>query len=175
MQNEVQLIWKDLSQELYGFIFNKVKDEASSKDILQNTFLKIHLNIGQLRDCSKLTAWVYQITRNVIHDYFRNKKSLIPFETTELPIKEEPSFQKLTDCINSKIEQLPKAYQEALILTTFNNLKQTELADYLGISYSGTKSRVQRAKGKLTDLVADCEQVETDNQGRITGHNLDMD
>lgn len=56
MQNDIQLIWKDLSQELFAFIHHKVKDEATSQDILQDTFLKIHLNIGQLQDCSKLTS-----------------------------------------------------------------------------------------------------------------------
>ena len=173
MQNEIQVIWKDLYQELYAFVHSKVKEEETSKDILQETFIKIHLNIHKLKDCSKLTSWVYQITRNVIHDYFRNKKQFIELKNIELPVQEEPSFQRLTNCINSKIEQLPKAYEEAIVLTTFKNLKQTELASYLGISYSGTKSRVQRAKEKLIDLVADCEHVETDSKGNIIEHNLD--
>lgn len=173
MQHEIQVIWKDLYQELYVFVNNKVKDQQISKDILQETFIKIHLNIYKLKDCSKLTSWVYQITRNVIHDYFRKKKQFVQLEDIELPIQDEPSFQKLTNCINSKIEQLPKVYQEAMVLTTFKNLKQTELANYLGISYSGAKSRVQRAKTKLIDLVADCEHIEIDTQGNIIEHNLD--
>lgn len=173
MQHEIQVIWKDLYQELYIFVQGKVKNEETSKDILQDAFIKIHLNINKLKDCSKLTSWVYQITRNVIYDYFRNKKQLVELDDIELPIEAEPSFQNLTNCINSKIKQLPKAYEEAMVLTTFKNLKQTELAAYLGISYSGTKSRVQRAKAKLVDLVGDCENVETDNKGNIIAHNLD--
>lgn len=173
MQHEIQIIWKDLYQELYAFVQSKVKEEATSKDILQETFIKIHLNIYKLKDCSKLTSWIYQITRNVINDYFRGKKQLVELENIELPVEEEPSFLRLTNCINSKIEQLPKKYEEAMVLTTFKNLKQTELANYLGISYSGTKSRVQRAKEKLIELVADCEHVETDRKGNILGHNLD--
>ena len=161
MQNEIQIIWKDLYSELFAFILSKVKDEDTSKDILQETFIKVHLNIHQLKDCSKLTSWIYQITRNVIQDYFRSKKPSVQIENIELPTEEEPSFQRLTECINNKINELPKLYKEAMVLTTFKNLKQTELADYLGISYSGTKSRVQRAKGKLIDLVANCDQVET--------------
>lgn len=173
MKDEIQIIWKDLYQELYAFIRSKVKEEEASKDILQEIFIKIHLNLHQLKDSSKLTSWIYQITRNMIHDYFRNKKQLVYLEQIKLPIEEEPSFQKLTSCINSKIEQLPSSYEEAIVLTTFKNLKQTELANYLGISYSGTKSRVQRAKEKLIGLVADCEYVETDSKGNIIEHNLD--
>lgn len=173
MQNEIQIIWKDLYQELFIFINSKVKDEEISKDILQETFLKAHLNIHKLRDSSKLTSWIYQITRNNINDYFRNKKQMVQIENLELAIEEEPSFQNLANCINSKIEQLPEKYQEAMVLTTFKNLKQTELADYLGISYSGTKSRVQRAKEKLKELVIDCENVETDEKNKVIEHDLD--
>ncbi|MCL4144907.1 UNVERIFIED_CONTAM: hypothetical protein GTU68_043938 [Idotea baltica] len=173
MQDEIQIIWQDLYQELYLFVLGKVKDEETSKDVLQESFIKVHLNIHKLKDCTKLTSWIYQITRNVIHDYFRNQKQFAQIESIDLPIKEEISFQRLTSCINSKIEELPDIYAEAMILTTFKNLKQTELSNYLGISYSGTKSRVKRAKNKLIELVADCEHVETDSKGNIIEHNLD--
>ena len=173
MNNEIQLIWKDLCQELFAFINSKVKNEDVSKDILQETFFKAHMNIHKLRDSSKLTSWVYQITRNNINDYHRNNKQMIQIENLALAIEEEPSFQNLTTCINSKIEQLLEKYQQAIILTTFKNLKQTELADYLGISYSGTKSRVQRAKEKLKELVIDCENVETGSKNQIIEHDLD--
>ncbi len=173
MRSEIQIIWNDLSQELSSFIIGKVKDEETSKDILQETFLKAHLNIHKLKDPSKLTSWIYQITRNNINDYFRNQRNILPIEKIELPIEEEVSYQNLSKCINSKIEDLPDKYQEAMVLTTFKNLKQTELADYLGLSYSGTKSRVQRAKEKLKDLVIDCENIETDYNGKVIEHNLD--
>jgi RNA polymerase sigma-70 factor (ECF subfamily) len=45
MQREIQVVWEDLSQELSAFIYGKVKDKEVSKDLLQDTFLKIHLNI----------------------------------------------------------------------------------------------------------------------------------
>lgn len=173
MSTEVQIIWKDLYQELDAFVYSKVKDVEISKDILQETFVKAHLNIDKLRDCSKLTSWIYQITRNVINDHFRNRKNFVQIEKIELAEVPDPSFQKLENCINSKIDKLPNVYKEAMVLTVFKNLKQTELADYLGISYSGAKSRVQRAKGKMKNLVADCENVETDDKGNIIGHQLD--
>ena len=173
MDNEIKIIWEDLGQELSAFINSKVKDVDASQDILQDTFLKAHMNIHKLIDSSKLTSWIYQITRNNINDYFRNKKQLIEIENVELAIEEEPSYQNLANCINSKIKQLPEKYQEAMVLTTFKNLKQTELADYLGISYSGTKSRVQRAKEKLKDLVIDCENVEADRKNKVIEHDLD--
>ena len=45
-----------------------------TNDILQEVFLKIHLNLTKLKDQSKLSSWIYQITRNTINDYFRKHK-----------------------------------------------------------------------------------------------------
>lgn len=73
MEKEIEYIWADLHQELRSFIHKKVNDADLSEDLLQDVFLKIHQNIHALADSSKLTAWVYQITRNTIADHFRKK------------------------------------------------------------------------------------------------------
>jgi RNA polymerase sigma-70 factor (ECF subfamily) len=52
-----------------------------------------------------------------------------------------------------------------MLLTYFNAYSQLELAEKLNISYSGAKTRVQRGREKLKDLIQDCPNVETDNKG----------
>jgi RNA polymerase sigma-70 factor (ECF subfamily) len=173
MQADIQLIWRDLHLELRRFILGKVGDEILADDLLQETFLKIHLGLDGLKDGSKLTSWVYQITRNVIIDHHRKARHDQQIDDLELVAEREPTFRNLSRCINEKIRVLPEKYREAILLTTFREIPQTELADYLGISYSGAKSRVQRGRENLTRLVADCDLVETSTQGKVTGHDLD--
>lgn len=173
MNQDIQLVWRDLHQELRRFIFAKVNDESLTDDLIQETFLKIHLAIGGLKDSSKLTAWVYQIARNVITDNFRKARPHQPFSDLAPVAEEELTYLNLSRCINAKIKALPEKYRQAIVLTTFSSLPQKDLADYLGISYSGAKSRVQRGREKLTEMVADCDLVETDRRGKITGHELD--
>lgn len=158
MENEIQNIWKDLHQELQKFIFFKVKNKQISEDILQDVFLKIQLHVHTLKDSSKLTSWVYQITRNTILDHFRKENNLSSIENIDIPEADKDiDYLKLSNCINSKISNLPPAYKEALLLTILKDFSQIELADYLGISYSGAKSRVQRGKEKVKTLVLNCE------------------
>ncbi|WP_298780944.1 sigma factor [uncultured Polaribacter sp.] len=78
MKTEINTIWIDLNEEFYKFILGKTKDVKASKDIHQEVFLKVQTKIHQLKHTSKLTSWVYQITRNTIVDYFRkgNNKNL---------------------------------------------------------------------------------------------------
>jgi DNA-directed RNA polymerase specialized sigma subunit, sigma24 homolog len=63
-----------------------LKNKHDAEDILQNVFYKIHNSIYQLKDTDKLQAWIYQITRNAIIDYYRRKE--IVMESTELPEEE---------------------------------------------------------------------------------------
>ena len=58
MQTELGYIWKDLNGELQKFVFGKTKDKEVSREIVQEVFLKVQINIKQLRDTSKLTSWV---------------------------------------------------------------------------------------------------------------------
>ncbi|KQC29934.1 sigma-70 family RNA polymerase sigma factor [Flagellimonas eckloniae] len=169
MKTEINAIWIDLNEELYKFILGKVKDEQTSKDIHQEVFIKIQTKIHQLKHTSKLTSWVYQITRNTIIDYFRKVNNNISISDLEIPETEADNFDysNLTNCINQKIESLSAAHKEAIILTSFKNYSQKELAEHLKISYSGTKSRVQKAKEILRENILDCPNVESDSKGKL--------
>ena len=169
-QAEIETIWIDLNEELYMFILGKIKDRQISKDIHQEVFLKIQTKIHQLKHTSRLTSWVYQITRNTIIDYFRKVKdkniSINDLDISEVQ-GEDFDYSKLTNCINQKIESLSSLHKEAIVLTSFKDYSQKELAKHLKISYSGTKSRVQKAREILRENIIDCPNVKSDSSGKL--------
>lgn len=170
MKEDIKYIWTDLQGELFKFILSRVKNEEVAKDILQEVFIKIHTNIETLKDITKFTSWTYQITRNTIVDYFRKyRKEYIGTEELEIPEEDSDSFDysKLSECINQKIKSLTEKYQEAIVLTYLKNYSQKELANHLNISYSGTKSRVQKARDILKEKMLDCPNLETDASGTV--------
>ena len=59
------------------------------------------------------------------------------------------------------------AYREALLLTEWQGLTQDQMGKRLGLSPSGAKSRVQRARGQLKKLLLDCCRFELDQRGNI--------
>lgn len=170
MKTEIAIIWADLNEELYKFILGKIKEEQTAKDIHHEVFLKIQGKMDQLKHTSKLTSWVYQITRNTIVDYFRKLKNK---ETSidDLDFPETPNdsfdYSKLANCINQKVENLSAQHKEAIVLTSFKDYSQKELAEHLKISYSGTKSRVQKAREILKENILDCPNVESDGSGKV--------
>lgn len=170
MQDRIKAIWIDFNKELYHFILTKVKNEEMAKDVLQDVFLKIQENLHQLEQASKLTSWTYQIARNTIIDHYRKKKNnSILMKNLNLSESDGQDFEyaKLTDCINGKIENLSKEYKEAIILTYLKNFSQKQFAEHVQLSYSGAKSRVQKARSILKKSILDCPNVESDSSGKI--------
>ncbi len=165
-------LWEDFTFQLRRFISARVSNQADVNDILQEVFIKIHRGIDRLEDPSKLHAWVYQITRNVIIDYYRKAERAVEI-TPELPdvLAEEAGNEEVESevatWLRPMMEELPEKYREALQLTDIQGLTQKELAERLNISVSGAKSRVQRAREKLKEVLLECCHVEVDRRGRV--------
>jgi len=77
---------------------------------------------------------------------------------------------ELAPCIRALVSRLPAADREALELTDLGDLTQAELAGRLGISASGARSRVQRARARLKDAVLACCEVYLDAAGAVADY-----
>lgn len=166
-------VWLKLEKKLRAFIMSKVHNESLADDLLQELFIKMHTNIDKVKDKTKLHSWIYQICRNLIVDHFRsyNKEQnmeALSFESESEEITEDFMSETLEDMVNM-MDDLPSEYCEALCLTELGSLSQKEYADKIGISYSGAKSRVQRARKMLKDLLMNCCHYEFDKYGTVIG------
>ncbi|MCH2223737.1 MAG: RNA polymerase sigma factor SigZ [Crocinitomicaceae bacterium] len=164
-----EAIWKDFASQLLGFIKARVHSPENAEDILQDVFIKIHQQSNHLNDKTKLTSWIYQITRNTIIDFYRKKK-ITSSENIISEISEEVS--PLTDfkfihCLMPFVKELPKKYREALEKTIYGEFSQKEYAKEINLSYSATKSRVQRARKMVKELFVSCCNVKTDSYGNV--------
>lgn len=165
--------------ELYGrfagqlrtFIHSKVHSRPVADDILQDVFLKVHAKISALRDDSRIESWIYQIARNAIIDHYRTARKGDALNEAHLNIPEETEPDTVADRLRASlltmVKQLPPDFREALILTDFKGLSGKELAERLGMSVSGAKSRVQRARRMLKEMLLECCHFELDRYGAV--------
>ena len=72
--------------------------------------------------------------------------------------------------LKETVDELPEPYRQALILTEFQGLTQTELAETEGITLAAAKSRILRAREKLKALLLECCHFEQDRNGRIINY-----
>jgi RNA polymerase sigma-70 factor, ECF subfamily len=177
MISTTEKVWEEFNTGLKHFILKRVPDEPSAEDILQDVFLKIHAHINTLRDEHKLQSWIYQIARNAITDYYRTQKAMP--NLPEMPYIPEDRFDdvvyELIPYVKELVDSLPPDYRQALILTEYQGLTQKELAERLGISLSGAKSRVQRAREKIRHMMLSCCHFQFDRLGRIIDYEPNCD
>ena len=163
-------VYENLDGDLRRFVRARVSEPAAADDVVQEIYLRIHTHISSVRDCSRLQAWVYQIARNAIIDFYRSRRPLAELpESLSMP---EPSCENDVECelmasLAAMIDELPDRYRQALTLTLYEGLTQQEVAQQSGISLSGAKSRVQRAREKLKDSLLDCCHFTFDRYGAV--------
>jgi RNA polymerase sigma-70 factor, ECF subfamily len=172
LMTTTEVVWETFHEPLQQFIRRRVSDDATAEDLLQDVFLDIHQHIDTLRDVKKLESWIYQVTRNAIIDSYRSKKATTTLEAPEAlhlseELPDEDVVTELFPSVRAMVLSLPAKDRQALILTEYQGLTQKELAERLGISLSGAKSRVQRARDKLRQQLLACCHFELDRRGHI--------
>jgi RNA polymerase sigma-70 factor (ECF subfamily) len=163
-------VWREFSDRLRGFIGKRVSSNADADDLLSDVFVKVHTRIDSLEDEARLAPWLFQITRNTLTDYYRRR----PAPQTGLDGVDSATVEDdydaaelISSSLRDLVDRLPVKYREALVLTEFEGLTQVEMADRLGLSVSGAKSRVQRARTMLRDDLLECCHFEFDRRGHV--------
>jgi RNA polymerase sigma factor (sigma-70 family) len=70
--SDTSTIWHQHADALRAFLALRVPQD-DLEDLLQEAFVRIHSKLNGLRDEEWLTAWVYQIARNLITDHYRKQ------------------------------------------------------------------------------------------------------
>lgn len=170
MSEPLEQVWDQYAHRLRAFIRSRVGDDAEAEDILQEVLIRVHRHLCYQPDWNKPDSWFYQIARNLIIDHYRRRRDLADLAES-LPadpdLPEDDPEDELALSLKEMIDELPEPYRQALILTEYQGLSQKQLAESQGISLSGAKSRVQRARDKLRDMLLQCCHFEIDRRGGI--------
>jgi RNA polymerase sigma-70 factor, ECF subfamily len=169
MNATLEHIWHEFADRLRKFIRSRVSDPDTAEDILQDVFVKIQTRLDQLNDPATLQSWIYLIARNAIIDHYRTRKPTVevPESLAVEPDTGNGEVEELKAAFRRMIFSLPEPYRDALVLTEFDGLTQQQLADRLGISLSGAKSRVQRGREQLKRMLHECCTFEFDRRGKV--------
>lgn len=176
-------IWGEFGERLHAFIAQRVGSTADAEDILQDVFLRIHQHAGSVQRRERLTSWLFQVTRNAIIDYYRSPIRREQPEaiagpdsldrTTPAGLPPEIAHDaaearaELASCLQPMLGRLPRHYREAVSLVDLSGLTHAEAATRLGLSVSGTKSRVQRGRRALHATLVQCCPVHLDTGRRV--------
>ncbi len=178
-KQQIEILWTKIHSKLVGYLTKRVKNSEDVNDIIQNTFIKVKKNIDSLKNPLKAEKWIFQIARNTMYDFFRDRKKNLEFQdNTSESFSELNNFedeevdvitktQKMSEYASLVIENLPEKYTQAIMLADIEGMSMKEVAKNLDLSISGAKSRVQRGRKLIKELILKCCEVQTDVYGNI--------
>ena len=177
---DLSVAWEQVRAELRALIGRRVSDPEAVEDLVQEVLLRFSSAANGDEQIRNVPGWLGRVARNAIIDYYRTRRRLDPIEEaaqvadpTAWSFTDEPDDQaarELARCLRPLLERLPAASREALVLTDLDGLTQAAAADALGLSFSGMKSRVQRARLQLRALLVACCPVNLDARGGIVDY-----
>jgi RNA polymerase sigma-70 factor, ECF subfamily len=171
----MRAVWSDLGERVRRFVAARVNDAHAAEDVAQDVMLKVQTQLDALPPDDKLPAWVFRIARNAVIDHYRSRgvRGHAPLGENDVATADDDddtmagAAREMTACLTRMVELLPEPYRDAIKLADFEGLSQQELADRAGVSLSGAKSRVQRGRAMLREMIQDCCRVERDGRGNV--------
>ena len=161
--------YRELHREVRAFVARRAAP-ADVDDLTQEIFLRLHERAAELHDASRIAPWAFRVARSVVVDHHRRRRPSVSLDDAPEPALEDDATnlnEEVASWLRPMLALLPAEYAEAVELTELGGLGQRELAERLGLSVSGAKSRVQRGRKLLEGVLRACCDFEIDARGNV--------
>ena len=127
-------------------------------DLVQETLLRALANIDSFEPGTNMSAWLFTILRNLFRSEYRKRRREVGdadgrFSASLKSQPEQPSHMEFEE-FRAALAQLPPDQREALILVGASGFSYEEAAQICGSAVGTIKSRVNRARIRLAELLA---------------------
>ena len=157
-------------ERLASYLYHFLHDEKQAEDLLQETFLRLFRNRYSYEPIAKFSTWLYTIAGNLARSEYRRRKrhrttSLYGSgdgEEYELPIPSESlapdryaerGIHSLS--IQNALDKLGDDFREVVVLRDVQLLSYEEISDITGLPMGTVKSRINRGRSKLQEMLKD--------------------
>ncbi len=133
-------------------------DEADIEDLVQETFIRLHVELLKEVVFANIRAWLYKVLRNLIltrintKNLHHNKIEHYKNPNTEKDTLEELANKERSELVFKVLEQMPENEKDLLLLY-HNGLKYKEIAEVLNINPKSVGTMLVRAINKLKLLL----------------------
>lgn len=155
--------------ELLGFLARFVGDPAAGEDLVQETFVQVHLAANTFDAERRFRPWLYTIAANKARDYLRTRgrraeRSLDAAGDDDAgglgrsladdapPLADALTDDELRRAVQDVVARLPEHMRTILLLGYFQQLPYAEIADVLAVPIGTVKSRLHAAVQQFARL-----------------------
>jgi len=176
---ELDGAYRQMRDRLRVFIARRVENPETAEDLTQEVLLRL-VRSSRSDELHNPTAWLYRVARNVIIDHYRGRRpgqasdAIDPDATDPVtdPFADDPGSarRELALCVRSLIEQLAEPYRSAVRAVDLDGVTHAAVSASTGLSVPGVKSRVQRGRRRLRDLLLTCCTVDVSVGGAVVDY-----
>ncbi|MFU8811323.1 MAG: sigma-70 family RNA polymerase sigma factor [Balneolaceae bacterium] len=162
---------------LHNFLYRYTHNHQDCEDLVQETFLRVYRSRHSYVRIAKLSTWMYTIALNLAKTMHKKKKRMTlismhedPYDSESremefedsVPLQDETLHQKLSvQQLEQALMELNDEFREVIVLRDIQQLSYEEIADITDTAMGTVKSRINRARQQLQDLIGDYVYSET--------------
>lgn len=177
-----QLITLSLGGDTHAFdhLFNRYRDSVlqlymqrtggnrdDADDLIQETFLKVYLNLEKYNPAYTFGQWIFTIARNTFIDFIRKKQENLSIDNVQggrTPLSPQSSFPTPEESIINRqqssqlehyLDKMKPRYRRMIELRFYKDYSYEEIADELDIPIGTVKTQLHRAREQLCAFITD--------------------
>jgi RNA polymerase sigma-70 factor (ECF subfamily) len=149
----MQLLVQEHYEPLYRYAFRLSGSAADAEDLTQEVFCQAQLKFRQLRDPTRVKAWLFSILRNAYLHRTRDERRERKVPLESVPEVEERVPEPLPEIDSQQLQlilnDLPEDFRTPLILYYFEDFSYRDIAEQMEVPIGTVMSRLARAKAHL--------------------------
>lgn len=147
------------SDRVYRFILKNIKDEEKAKDIIQDTFEKLWINVDNV-NFLKSKSYIFTTAYHTMIDKIRKDKRQTDFENVKsIDHSHSKQYSDIKEVLNEGLKQLNEIQRSVILLRDYEGYSYNEISEITGLNESQVKVYIYRARTFLKNYIGKLEMV----------------
>lgn len=141
------------SDGVYRFILKNIKNSDKAKDIVQDTYEKLWLNVHNV-NFEKVKSYIFTTAYHTMIDGIRKDKRMINIDKSEnFEVVHNTNYSDVGEILNKAIEKLPADQRSVILLRDYEGYSYDEISEITGLSEAQVKVYIYRARVYLKEYI----------------------
>lgn len=152
---DFERVYEENQPFIFKYLMKLCGDAELAGELTQEAFFRAYMNLGQLRDNSKASAWLLRIAKNTYYAWYNERKKTAPLEEETLTAPNDPADffveKELSAAAFERLHELGEPYKEVFLLSVFAGLSFKEISALFSKSESWARVTFHRARKMLME------------------------
>ncbi|MEN9839605.1 MAG: hypothetical protein RL177_1084 [Bacteroidota bacterium] len=156
-------------ERIHQFIFRYTKNHLDSEDLVQETFLRVFRSRNSYERIARFSTWLFTIAQNLIRNQYKRSQRMQMVSLTQTDDHDQEMTLDLPDTgvsvdeqlhlnmtmahLQKSLDAIPADFRDVLVMRDVQQLTYEEIMDITHLPMGTVKSRINRGRARLHDLM----------------------